>query len=76
MSEPTDDKIVWYDNHPKRSSIKSFTTQELVAELSSRETVNLIYSSEYHWYEIKLQHENDWHSIKGEGSATILVIKS
>jgi hypothetical protein len=76
MSEPTDDKIVWYQDYPKRSSIGSFTTQELVAELSGREAVQSIYSSECHWYDIKLQHENDCHSIKGEGSATILVIKS
>ena len=76
MSEPTDDKIVWYRDYPKRSSIGSFTTQELVAELSGREAVKLICSSEYHWYEIKLQHEDDYRSIKGEGSVTILVVES
>lgn len=39
MSEPTDDKITWYHNSPERSSIKSFTREELVDELSKREGV-------------------------------------
>jgi hypothetical protein len=39
MSEPQDDKIVWAHNAPERSSIKSFTTKELVEELCKREFV-------------------------------------
>ena len=39
MSEPQDDKIVWAHNAPERSSIKSFSTKELVDELCKRDGV-------------------------------------
>jgi hypothetical protein len=61
--------------HPRLNKIDKFTTQELVDELCKREDVNYLRSTEYHWYKVFIEHEDDYHSINGSGDAHILVVK-
>jgi hypothetical protein len=52
-----------------------YSTQELIDELCKREGVRFLCPTEYHWYKVFIEHEDDYHSISGSGEATILVVK-
>ena len=55
--------------------LSNIETQELVEELCKREDVRWLLSTEYHWYKVFIEHEDNYHSINGSGAATILVVK-
>ena len=65
----------WAFEHGRSVAIEGFTTKELVDELCKREEVRQLVSTEYHWYKVVIEHEDDHHSISGSGAARILVVK-
>lgn len=56
-------------------TITEFSTSELVAELVKRDGVRQLVSTEFHWYRVCIQHEDNFQSINGDGAARILVVK-
>jgi len=68
-------KIMREEKEAKIKSLSKFSMHELVEEMCKREGVRSLISTEHHWYKVCIQHEDDFHSINGDGSATILVIK-